>query len=401
MVARITTPRSLSETLNYNEHKVRRGVADCIAENNFLLPVHAMNFYDKLNWFELRNMLNDRATTKTLHVSLNFAPTEKFEVTTLSSIAAEYMERIGFGAQPYLVYKHKDAGHPHIHIVASTIREDGTRIDTHNIGRNQSESARKQIETKYGLIQAGKQQKAPPPSITPAVHKLEYGQAELKRSISNVLMQVINLYNYTSLPELNAVLKQFGVVADRGKAGSFTHRKNGLLYRMLDRDGQPVGVPIKASTIAGKPTLKLLEQKFAANKKNREVLKLALQQTLVRTMQAQPENLDDLIGRLAKKDIYTVLRQNDEGRIYGITFVDNHHRSAFNGSELGRSFSIAGIQGALHKAQDQHPTQQLPQRSVDLALLDNLLQPVDQSMQETPLAFRKKKKKKKRPGQKN
>jgi hypothetical protein len=214
-------------------------------------------------------------------------------------------------------------------------------------------------------------------------------------------MQVINLYNYTSLPEFNAVLKQFGVVADRGKEGSFTHRKNGLLYRMLNRDGQPVGVPIKASTIAGKPTLKSLEQKFAANKKNREVLKISLQQTLVRAMRAQPKNLDDLIAHLSKKDIYTVLRQNAEGRIYGITFVDNNHRSVFNGSELGRAFSIAGIQGALHKAQEQHPAQQLPQHCVDLALLDNLLQPVDQSMQDTPLALRKKKKKKKRPGQTN
>lgn len=401
MVARITTPRSLSETLNYNEHKVRRGVADCIAENNFLLPLDAMNFYHKLTWFELRNMLNDRATTKTLHVSLNFAPTEEFDVTTLSSIASDYMERIGFGAQPYLVYQHKDAGHPHIHIVASTIREDGTRIDTHNIGRNQSETARKQIETKYGLIQAGKQQQVPTTSITPAVHKLEYGQAELKRSIANVLVQVVNLFNYTSLPEFNAVLKQFGVVADRGKEGSFTHRKNGLLYRILDSSGQSVGVPIKASTIAGKPTLKFLEQKFAANKKNREVLKLALQQSLVRAIQAQPESLDDLIALLAKKDIFTVLRQNAEGRIYGITFVDNNNRGVFNGSELGRAFSIAGIQGALHKSQEQNPAERLPQDCLDLALLDNLLQPVDQSMQETPLAFRKKKRKKKRPDQKN
>jgi uncharacterized protein YijF (DUF1287 family) len=53
------------------------------------------------------------------------------------------MEKIGFGEQPYLIYKHEDAGHPHIHIVSTTIKADGSRINTHNIGRNQSEKQEK------------------------------------------------------------------------------------------------------------------------------------------------------------------------------------------------------------------------------------------------------------------
>ena len=44
MVARITFPASISETLNYNEHKVQKGVAMCIAENNFLLPIICHEF---------------------------------------------------------------------------------------------------------------------------------------------------------------------------------------------------------------------------------------------------------------------------------------------------------------------------------------------------------------------
>ena len=56
------------------------------------------------------------------------------------------MEKIGFGEQPYLTYQHFDAGHPHIHIVSVKVRADGSRIDTQNIGRNQSEKARKEIE---------------------------------------------------------------------------------------------------------------------------------------------------------------------------------------------------------------------------------------------------------------
>ncbi len=127
--------------LNYNEKKVQKGKAECIAAYNYLLYHSKMNFFQKIAGFERLNTLNDRASAKTIHVSLNFDPSEKLGDEKLSEIAQIYMDKIGFGQQPYLVYKHSDAGHPHIHIVSSTIKQDGSRINTHNIGRNQSEKA--------------------------------------------------------------------------------------------------------------------------------------------------------------------------------------------------------------------------------------------------------------------
>ena len=66
------------------------------------------------------------------------------------------MDKISFGEQPFLVYNHTDAGHPHIHIATINIKPDGNRIDIHNIGRNQSEQARKEIEIEFNLIKASK-----------------------------------------------------------------------------------------------------------------------------------------------------------------------------------------------------------------------------------------------------
>lgn len=56
------------------------------------------------------------------------------------------MERIGFGEQPYLVYKHNDAAHTHVHIATINIKPDGKRIDTHGIGWKLSEPARIALE---------------------------------------------------------------------------------------------------------------------------------------------------------------------------------------------------------------------------------------------------------------
>src|SRR5665213_430926 len=218
MVAKITIPKSIEAALNYNEKKVQKGAAECLRAVNYLSEATNMNFYQKLNGFEMLNNLNSRATTKTIHISLNFDPSEKLSNGKLVEVADLYMEKIGFGQQPFLVYKHEDAGHPHIHIVSTTIKEDGNRINTHNIGRNQSEKARKEIEQEYGLIKAERQQKLMKPGIKPVdTEKAIYGKSEIKRSISNVVGAVFSPVSYTSLTEFNAALKQFNVIADRGK----------------------------------------------------------------------------------------------------------------------------------------------------------------------------------------
>lgn len=396
MVARITTPASLQETLNYNEHKVKRGVAECIAENNFMLPVSVMNFYNKLEWFESRNALNQRATTKTIHISLNFDPSEKLSYTQLIEIAKDYMNRIGFSDQPYLVYCHHDAGHPHIHILGTTIRADGTRINLHNIGRNLSEPARQAIEENYNLVRARDKNRKQSLSEKPVAEKLVYGKSETKRSIANVLKQVLSLYSYTSLPELNAVLKCYGVMADRGNKDSFTRRKGGLLYRMLDKDGNPKGVPIKASSIAGKPTLAFLEKQFERNKLNRDILKLSLRIAVDKAIQSTPRGIDRLTALLRQQNIDVVLRQNAEGRIYGITFIDHNNRSVFNGSEIGKAYSIAGLQYQITRGLKQAANHRDPSGASSLHVIDSLLTP-ENELTETPRQLKKKKKKKRNP----
>lgn len=348
MVAKITTPKSVEAALNYNEKKVQKGNAICLYAANYLKDAKEMNFYQKLAGFERMNSLNERATTKTLHVSLNFDPSEKLPESKLLQIASDYMQKIGFGEQPYLVYKHEDAGHPHIHIVSTTIKADGSRINTHNIGKNQSEKARKEIERQYGLIRAERQQGLRNPGIKPVdAEKVVYGKSETKRSISNAVSAIFSQYKFTSLPEFNAALKQFNVIADRGKEEGRIYKNRGLVYRVMDAGGNKVGVPIKASSISCKPTLDNLEAKFAANETEKDNLNPYVKAKLDECIAQSPANMKDLIENLKQKNIYTVLRQNAEGRLYGITFVDNQNKCVFNGSDLGKGYSAAAIQSKL------------------------------------------------------
>ncbi|GAC1483778.1 MAG: conjugal transfer protein MobB [Flavisolibacter sp.] len=415
MVAKITTPNTLRRALNYNEKKVQQRKAECLHAANFLLDAARMNFHQKLGRFEKQISLNERAKTNTLHISLNFDNSDKLDREKMLAIAQDYMEKIGFKEQPYLVYQHHDAGHPHVHIVTTNIQENGKRIDTFNIGRNQSAKARKDLEIKYGLIKAGEKKMEVKKEIQPFVQKLNYGKAETKRGISNILGAVIDHYKFTSLAELNAILKLYNLVADRGSEQSLIYKKNGLLYRALNEKGNRIGVPIKASSIFSKPTLSYLEERFKENEILKQEFRKALKTSIDWIMVRPPKSLQAFKQSLEKEKISLVVRQNDKGIIYGLTYIDHNTKCVFNGSDIGKDYSAKAILGKCGIAQDL-PTVNKPietemseTNSMELSfdknkhekhnlskLIDGIITPTEE-YQYVPFGLRKGKRKKRKP----
>jgi hypothetical protein len=344
MVARISTGKSISKILNYNEQKVGEGTAELLTASGFLKAPERLNFYDKVGQFERHTSLNKMAVTNALHVSLNFDPSEKLSNELMAEIAAEYMERIGFGYQPYLVYRHEDAGHPHLHIVTTNIQGDGNRIPTHNLGRNQSEKARKELEEEYGLVKAeGRRLDEAKEIMEMAASKVVYGRSPTKRAITNVLWPVVSKYKYTSLTELNAVLGMYNVVADKGGEGSRLSQYRGLIYRVLDDKGARIGTPVKASGIWFKPTLPYLEKRFADNKLARMPHRQRLMTAIDWAMHGKKLSLAELATALGKEQVVLVVRQNKDGVVYGLTYIDQKTKCVFNGSDLGKAYSANAV----------------------------------------------------------
>lgn len=429
MVAKITTPSTIGKALNYNEKKVQKGVATCLFAGNFLQDAGHLTFHDKLSRFTALINLNNRAKTNTLHVSLNFDPSEKLSPQTLVSIATTYVNKIGFGEQPYLVYEHRDAGHPHLHIVTTNIRENGKRIDTYNIGRNASQKAREEIETAFGLIKATGRTKTKSYEEPAAVQKILYGKTDTKQSIGKVLNSVINRYRFASLAELNVVLKLYNLMADGGSEGSRIQRHEGLTYRVLDEAGNKIGVPIKASSFYFKPTLKNLSERFEKAKTERLPFRQKLKTAVDFVLAQKPADINDFAQRLKNEKITVAVRVNAVDFIYGLTFIDHRTACVFNGSDLGKEYSAVAIQRRLadglsgpstanliflEKAQrfpeaaskaardgkaSKNPETADPARSLPIpnnkpqTILNDLLRP-EKEPEAVPFAWRKKKKRK-------
>ncbi|MBN3583376.1 relaxase/mobilization nuclease domain-containing protein [Algoriphagus aestuarii] len=339
MVAKIITGKTIGGVIRYNEQKVKHGQAKLLQMGGFAVKNLTVN--DKIQIFKEVKKLNTRTKTNTVHVSLNFSPKDKVDEFVLQKIAADYLKGIGFENQPYLLYQHFDAAHPHIHLVTTNITCEGKRIETHNLGKIKSEKTRREIEGRYQLVKAEEQRKQKV-NLLQSLEKAAYGKQETKASISNIVQEVIRTYQFASLPELNAVLGQFNVCAYRGEKESEMFKNRGLVYSILDADGNRLGVPVKASSIYSKPTLPRLEKMFLRNKEakkqHRETLRGQIQDVL-----KSCTSLEEFTGRLRPKGIKPVFRINEEGRLYGVTYIDNVNRCVFNGSALGKDLSANAL----------------------------------------------------------
>ena len=86
------------------------------------------------------------------HISLSFSAQDKDELTTqkMVQIALGYMQKMGYGNTQFIIARHHDTDHPHIHLVLNRINYDGKRISDQN-ERIRSTKICKELTEKYGL----------------------------------------------------------------------------------------------------------------------------------------------------------------------------------------------------------------------------------------------------------
>lgn len=342
MVVRISTGKSIQGVLRYNEGKRIQGHANLIAHQGFFKGAENLSVGQLSRRFETLLSLNRRTKTNAVHISLNFAPGEKLDKEKLEEISKEYLNRIGFGNQPCLIYQHHDAGHPHVHLVTVNIDARGRRLETHNLGKNQSEIARKELEVRYGLVPAEKQHFVGPDIRD--LGKLSYGESPTKAGIQAVLNQVWQNYSFTSFGEYNAILRCYGMEADRGERDSQRFKKGGLVYQVLDGKGRKKGVPIKASSFYLKPTLKRLKNRFSANKAKRKAQLPVLREKVSGALDSS-NSLKEFEVQLKKQGIDLAKSFTEKGEIFGLVYVDHRMQAGIKGSELGKEMGAMGISG--------------------------------------------------------
>jgi hypothetical protein len=346
MVARINTGKNIAGAILYNEMKVGKGEAELILAGNFIKDKDSLTFEQKVGYFKKFQEKNENVKTNTFHISLNFAVGERLDHKTLGEISQRYLEGIGFGSQPFLVYQHNDSAHPHIHLVTTNITREGEKIKDNNIARELSEPTRKKIEEDFKLVKAeGRQSQTMNVAPVDSIKAVEYGALETKNAISNTVRFLAKDYKYTSLSEYNLLLGQYNLTAIdvKGKLKSGDEFK-GLMYSIIDGIGKRVGTPVKASKLYGNPGIDFLEKRFTQNEGAKSKIRPALKAKIDRVLSSHASiNRKSFEEELAKDKVQVKFKVAADGNVHGIYFIDHKARAVFSGSQIGKQYSAKNI----------------------------------------------------------
>lgn len=336
MVAKINHGSSLYGALSYNQEKVDQGLGKVLGSNMMLEPVDGV-FSVGASMADFERMMPAHITTKNpaIHISLNPHPDDKLTGDQLADIGREYMERLGYGAQPYMVFKHEDIDRQHIHIVGSRVQPNGRPVPD-KMEKRRSAAIVEDLEQKYNLIPAKGQKQGEAWKLVP----LDASLGNLKKQVANIIKPLSEMYHFQTLGEYRALLSLYNIGVEEIKGDNKGNQYRGLVYSALDNVGNRIGKPLKASLFGKNHGLDALEKRFDKSKETIKTNGIAKQtRAIVATSFANTRTESEFRAALRDKGIDLVLRRNNEGRIYGVTFIDHKQRAVLNGSRLGKEFS--------------------------------------------------------------
>ncbi len=354
MVAKISIGNSLYGALTYNGEKINK-------EKGRLLDTNKI-YNDGSGSVDIRRAYEDfmrwiptssRTERPMMHISLNPHPDDRLSDTDFTRLAHDYMQMMGLGDMPYMIYKHEDIDRHHVHIVALRMGTDGRCIsDRNNFYKNKKVC--RELEKKYGLKPAEREKISPDTPIA----KID-PNGDIKRQVANTVKMVGMRYKFQSMGEYNAILGLYNVRCDTADGRVNGREYHGLVYFATDDNGNTIATPLKASRLGKFASRTAIDGRFERAK---EKIDVAPTKRKVADVLNQSSGKDDFVAKLKERNIDVVFRYTDEGHIYGVTFVDHNTMTVLNGSRLGKEFSANALNTRF--IQQQQPTEQAPTATV-------------------------------------
>lgn len=348
MIAKIGRGSSLYGALSYNQLKVDKEKGEILYTHKMLeTPTGSYTVSQLARSFEPYLVANRNTEKPVLHISLNPDPKDTVSDEKFKQLAQQYMQEMGYGDQPFVVFKHTDVERTHIHIVSVCVDEEGKKISD-KFEKVRSMKLCRNLETQYGLLPLAEKEEKNDSGLV--FRPVNYEKGNIKSQIASVVRHLSQYYQYQTLGEYNALLSLFNITTEKIEGELHGEAKKGLVYFALNSHGEKASPPFKASLFGKAAGYQALEMHLTKCKElmKKNEAKPALSESIANAMKSTG-NEQDFKKFLASQGINIVVRRNDTGRIYGVTFVDHNSKTVYNGSRLGKEFS-ANVFNELWKA---------------------------------------------------
>ena len=341
MVAKISVGNSLYGAIAYNGEKINEAQGRLLTTNRIYNDGSGKVDINKAMEGFITFMPPQMKVEKpVVHISLNPHPEDVLTDTELQNIAREYLEKLGFGNQPYLVFKHEDIDRHHLHIVTVNVDENGKRLNRDFLYRR-SDRIRRELEQKYGLHPAEHKNVR----LENPLRKVDTFVGDVKKQAGNIVKVLNGQYRFQTMGEYRALLSLYNMTVEETHGNVRGREYHGLVYSVTDDMGKKVGNPFKSSLFGKSVGYEAVQRKFARSKQEIKDRKLAgmTKRTVLSVLEGTYDK-DKFVATLKGKGIDTVLRYTEEGRIYGATFIDHRTGCVLNGSRMAKELSANALQ---------------------------------------------------------
>lgn len=385
MIARISSGTYIKGAVMYNENKVEEGEANLIGARNFESDdIDISNAIFRMDQQCRKSDTGKRVRVKkpVFSCSLNLNDVDLAKLEELKKVEGEasendlycriadrYMEGMGYGKQPYIIYKHNDIERTHIHIVSIRVDENRRKIND-SYEHKRSERVRQEINKEFGLSTKGENEK-----IINAEKRSNYihharesilllrEDKKVKQKISNVLKFVLENYHPKNFQEYNKILSQFSIgckkIETQNKRGELIV---GCSYGVIDDKGDFVSPLIAGSKISEKFSYNKLLSLFSINsgeKKGLRELDAVSKKFIekqIESVMVSPRELDMeyIKSTLEVRGIGINLVRGEGDKIVGINYIDNVNGKVHSGSSIGRKYTYGNILSRIKSHNRQH-----------------------------------------------
>lgn len=337
MVVNILEPSpSMDRALDYNSAKVTQGVASVLAVCN----IAGASEEEIRSTFGQYERMNFKSSRVSFHASVNPAEGEGMSDEKMCGFAQRYMQELGFGGQPYVLYKHEDIGRVHYHLVSIRTDSHGNKI-REDFEHRRSDAILKSLSREYGFtVGRGRDGNSVrweiPEQFVPGSENIVESMRELFRDSLD--------FSFTTFDQFISILWLHGLLGTQ-RTGFSTK----LFLQGLDENGKKTCTNLISEKVLGMPCYKLYAQRAQDCKGTMKVMRRERERicNCARGPLGNAKNIWHFRNMLMRKQIlFEFHRDPSSGRIDRAHFVDVHNRCAFGANELGPDLTLSMIQEA-------------------------------------------------------
>lgn len=324
----------MERPLVYNEDKVERDVASILGAFN--MDGDALDDINKT--FERYERLNIRTKNLSFHMNINpLEGQDNMSEKDIVEFARKMMEGLGYGKQPFVIYRHNDIERAHYHVVSVRTDENGKKISDYMENKRCNDllwQLSKEFDYKVGNAYKKRRSRS--------VEKFDPSIGDVTTQLREIYKECLN-YHFTSYEQFWIILRSHGVMLDARSESSTK-----FYLRGMDDSGRSCTKALSAKKL-GMDLYNLYKQRSEDSLTAMKVM--SMERNRLRRCSRGPladsVSQAHFVNMLAKNGISVRLERDPKTHnIVDANFIDHVTKTAFNISELGPDLSLDMLRDA-------------------------------------------------------